>query len=81
MHKNGLSVRTKHVHWLVILVSVALGACATYAPVRFDDPSAISSFQSRTTGDVTVSVAILTDEQARKHFGPILARTEYTRCG
>ncbi len=37
------------------------------------DPTAFSSYQSRTIEDVTVSIAILTDEEARSHFGVDLA--------
>jgi len=51
-------------------VILALSGCATsYAPQRLDTPEELRDVQSRTLGEVTVSVSILTDEQARRHFG------------
>jgi len=46
-------------------------ACATttYSPEPLDDPREFASYQSKTIGDITVSVAILTDDEARRHFG------------
>ena len=60
-----------------LLMLVSLGGCATappYAPQRLMPPDELSGVQSKTVGDVTVSVAILTDEQARTHFGADLGR-------
>jgi hypothetical protein len=53
------------------LVCAGLAACASapFAPEPLADPESFSSFQTRSIGDVTVAVAILTDEEAKKHFG------------
>lgn len=49
---------------------VMLGCASTpYAPQPEHDPTTFSSYQSSTIGDLTVSVAILTDEEAKSHFG------------
>jgi hypothetical protein len=54
---------------LPVLAAITLGACTTYAPVRLATPSDLSGVQTKTMGDVTVSVAILTDDRAQRHFG------------
>ena len=57
---------------LVALALLTLAACATAAtfdPQPLAAPADMRDVQSKTVGDVTVSVSILTDEQARKHFG------------
>jgi len=62
---------------LLLTVSVALGACATkssFAPVRLIPPDQLTGVQTQTSNNVTVSVAILTDEQARTHFGADLGK-------
>ena len=62
---------------LPLLVALALGACATtapYAPQRLTPAEQLSGIQTKTVDDVTVSVAILTDQQARTHFGVDLGR-------
>lgn len=51
-----------------------LAACATacasvYEPVPLELPAAIEDLQTKTAGSVVVSAGILTDEQARSHFG------------
>ena len=46
-----------------------MGGCATYSPQRLSAPDELIGVQAYTRGDVTVSVAVLTDEQARQHFG------------
>jgi hypothetical protein len=54
----------------VMVAALFIGACATmYSPEPLDDPKQFASFQSKTIGDVTVSLAILTDEEAKQHFG------------
>jgi hypothetical protein len=56
-----------------LLASLLLAGCSSFAPSRetpLPEPAAI---QTQTEGDVTVSVAILTDAQARAHFGVDLA--------
>ncbi len=55
---------------LVALLMLALAGCATtFEPQRLATPSELRDVQSKTIGDVGVSVSILTDEQARRHFG------------
>ena len=56
---------------LVAIAALALAGCATtaYAPKRLETPDGLRDVQSKTVGDVTVSVSILTDEQASRHFG------------
>ncbi|HQR24553.1 MAG TPA: LssY C-terminal domain-containing protein [Steroidobacteraceae bacterium] len=55
------------------LVAFALAGCATgtssFAPRPLATPHDLRDVQSRTVGDVTVSVSMLTDEQARRQFG------------
>jgi hypothetical protein len=55
---------------LVTLLLLALAGCATtFEPQRLATPDELRDVQSKTIGDVRVSVSILTDEQARRHFG------------
>lgn len=57
------------------LLMLALTGCATtFAPKRLATPDDLNDVQSKTIGDVGVSVAILTDEQARQHFGVDLSQ-------
>lgn len=61
----------------LLFVAIALGACATtgsYAPQRLNLPDDLKDVQARTVDEVRVSVAILTDEQARRHFGADLGK-------
>ena len=52
------------------VVFMLLGCAGTpYAPQPMHDPTTFSSYQSSTINDVTVAVAILTDEEAESHFG------------
>jgi hypothetical protein len=56
--------------WLLLLLAWAVAGCTTtFAPQRLVTPQELRDVQSKTLGDVTVSVSILTDEQARAHFG------------
>lgn len=54
-----------------IAFSLLLAACANtpYSPQPSNDPETFSSYQSSTIEDVTVSIAILTDQEAKSHFG------------
>lgn len=54
----------------------ALNGCATLniQPLRM--PDELTGVQTKQINDVSVSVAILTDEQARAHFGADLAQSE-----
>ncbi len=57
------------------IVALALGACASsYGPQPLALDVELQGVQSATMEDVTVSVAILTDEQAKQHFGADLAK-------
>ncbi len=58
-----------------LIVALALGACASsYEPQPLVPDVDLQGVQTKTIDDVTVSVAILTDEQAKQHFGTDLAR-------
>jgi hypothetical protein len=60
---------------LCALLMLALAGCATtFEPKRLATPDELRDVQSRTIGEVGVSVSILTDEQARRHFGVDLGR-------
>jgi hypothetical protein len=60
---------------LFALLVLMLAACATtFAPKRLATPGELRDVQSKTIGEVGVSVSILTDEQARQHFGVDFAR-------
>jgi hypothetical protein len=50
---------------------LALSGCATtsFAPERLATPDELRDVRSKTIGDVSVSVSMLTDEQAQRHFG------------
>ena len=62
---------------LVTAAALALAGCATaYLPQRLHAPDELRDVQSKTIGEVTVSVSILTDEQARRHFGVDLGQRD-----
>jgi hypothetical protein len=52
------------------------GCVSGYAPARLDAPAELRDIQSRRSGDVTVTVSILTDDESRRHFGVDLAAHE-----
>ncbi len=55
---------------LVVALAIVLAGCATtYAPRRLDAPAELRDVQSKSVGAVTVSVSILTDDLAQRHFG------------
>jgi hypothetical protein len=54
---------------------VAIAAPA-FAPDLLETPAELRDLQSKTVGSVTVSVSILTDAQARQHFGVDFRRHE-----
>jgi hypothetical protein len=56
--------------WTPLLLA---GCTATFAPQRVETPAELRNVQSEAIGDVTVSVAMLTDEQSERHFGVDLA--------
>jgi len=55
------------------LAALLLAGCASIAPSPLALPSELDDLQTKSAGDLTVSVAILRDEQAREHFGVDLA--------
>ncbi len=60
---------------LLALLALAASGCATsYAPNRLATPDELRDVKTRTIGEVSVSVSILTDDQARRHFGVDFAR-------
>ncbi len=62
---------------LLAAATLALSGCATtFAPQPLTTPEELREVQSKTIADVTVSVAILTDEQAMQHFGADFAGNE-----
>ena len=62
------------VPFALLAVALALGACASYEPQPLQLDTDLQNVQAETIDDVTVSVAILTDEQAEQHFGADFAR-------
>jgi len=64
--------------FITMTISLLLIGCAStsFEPQPMHDPMTFSSYQSRTIDDVTVSIAILTDEEARSHFGVDLGEHE-----
>ena len=69
--------RVRIAQWFVFCVALALalaGCATTYAPQRLDVPAELSGVQSKTVAGVTVSVSLLTDELARRHFGTDLGQ-------
>jgi hypothetical protein len=58
----------------ILAPALVLGACASYEPQPLALDVDLVGVQTRTIEDVTVSVAILTDEQAEQHFGVDFAR-------
>lgn len=58
----------------LVLAAVAvlgLGACAgtPFAPEPLSDPGQLENLQTRTRDDITVSTAVLNDDEARRQFG------------
>ena len=61
---------------VVAALMLSLAGCATtsFAPERLVTPDELRDVKSKTIGDVGVSVSMLTDAQARQHFGVDLSR-------
>ncbi len=73
--RNNIAVRSRFA--IVALLILAGSGCATtYAPDRLTTPDELRDVRTKSIGEVSVSVSILTDEQARQHFGVDLARHE-----
>ena len=56
------------------LAAALLAGCASFQPQPLALAADLQGVQSSTIDDVTVSVAILTDEQAQQHFGADFAK-------
>jgi hypothetical protein len=54
---------------MMIVAVVALSGCATLVIDPLEIPDELTGVQTKEIGDVAISVAILTDEQAHAHFG------------
>ena len=54
---------------LQLCVLIALGGCASYAPQPLAPESDVENLQTKAQEDITVSVGILTHDQARQFFG------------
>jgi len=62
---------------LAAWAAIVLAGCATtYAPRPLDAPEELREFHTRTVGEVTVAVSIMTDEEARTHFGADFAEQD-----
>lgn len=70
MPAGGMFVATSRALILALLMLASAGCATTaFAPERLTTPHELRDVQSKTIGDVSVSVSILTDEQAQQHFG------------
>jgi len=77
MPQDGTKVAACRIGLFTTLVMLAFAAsAATFAPKRLATPDELRDVQSKTVGHINVSVSILTDEQARQHFGVDFARHE-----
>jgi hypothetical protein len=75
--RAGVSPAASMMRLLLLAVALAaVSACATFEPARLSLPADLTGIESKTIGDVTVSVAVLTDDQARRHFGVDLGERE-----
>ncbi len=61
---------------LAVLFVMLAGCATTYTPTELRLPDELRDVQSTARGDVTVSVSILTDDQARQHFDADLGARE-----
>lgn len=68
------SVTARLVASLLCLLAVTACQSLPFAPDPLEAPAGLMGVQTRTSGDVTVSVSILTDAQARRHFGVDFAK-------
>lgn len=69
---------------LLVILVISLGACASktsFVPERLIPPDELTGVQTKTLNDVTVSVSILTDEQAKLTSESISVVRAYRRCG
>ena len=76
MHVGRMTGSASRIPPFVALLLALAGCATTFEPQRLVTPDELRDVKSRTIGEVGVSVSILTDEQARRHFGVDLARHE-----
>ena len=60
----------------LLTLPVAVFAAAPFAPDRLETPDELRDVQVKSLGEVTVAVSILTDAEARRHFGVDFERHE-----
>jgi hypothetical protein len=60
----------------LLMLPVAVFAAAPFSPDRLETPDELRDVHARSLGNVTVAVAILTDAEARQHFGVDFERHE-----
>lgn len=63
-------------YWLAAVACLAAGCATTFTPHRIEAQREIANLQTRSTGGVEVAAGILTNAQARQHFGVDLAARE-----
>ena len=66
---NGIAIGRAFAQCMMIVAVVVLGGCATLDIDPLKIPGELTGVQTKVVGDVAISVAILTDAQARAHFG------------
>lgn len=64
-----IAIRRLFATCVFIFALFVLGGCATLKLDPLNIPDDLTGVQTKKVGDVAISVAILTDEQARAHFG------------
>ena len=69
MQRSAADITRFAARFVTLIVATILGACASYEPKPLVLDVDLQGVQTKTIDDVTVSVAILTDEQAEQHFG------------
>ncbi len=72
----GSKVNVRAIMVTLLMWPVAGFAAPPFAPDRLETPAELRDVQSRSLGEVTVSVSILTDVEARQHFGVDFQRHE-----
>ena len=75
----GLARCRRHSHrlaLLALLIAPFASTAASFEPNPLQAPAELRDVQSKTEDGVTVSVSILTDEQAKQHFGVDIGRRE-----
>jgi len=76
MHPGTTSRMASRLVLLALILLPGSAVAATFAPDLLETPAELPDVRSKSIGDVTVSVSILTDQQARQHFGVDFAKHE-----